>query len=86
VLFIGHSAKKLLPRAALDKVLHSVTSLFTECRTLGTEIHSAMIVEIWSGLFGPARAQSENRSPKHGSARNNMGRASTARKRAWTKP
>jgi hypothetical protein len=41
VFFVGHSAKKHLPRAALGKVLHSVTSSFTECRTLGTEIHSA---------------------------------------------
>jgi hypothetical protein len=41
VLFIGHSAKKALPRAALGKVLRSVKSLFTECGTLGTERHSA---------------------------------------------
>jgi hypothetical protein len=40
VLFVGHSAKKPLPRAVLGKVLHSVTITFTECRTLGTEIHS----------------------------------------------
>jgi hypothetical protein len=40
VLFVGHSAKTSLPRAALGKVLHSVTMSFTECRTLGTEIHS----------------------------------------------
>jgi hypothetical protein len=40
VLFLGHSAKKPLPRAALSKVLLSVTSSFTECRTLGTETHS----------------------------------------------
>jgi hypothetical protein len=36
-----HSAKKALPRAALGKVWLSVTSLFTECRTLGTGPHSA---------------------------------------------
>jgi hypothetical protein len=30
-----------LPSAALGKVLLSVTSSFNECRTLGTEIHSA---------------------------------------------
>jgi hypothetical protein len=30
VLFIGHSAKKTLPSAALGKVLRSVKSLFTE--------------------------------------------------------
>jgi hypothetical protein len=36
VLFIGHSAKKTLPSAALGKVLRSVTSWFAECRTLGT--------------------------------------------------
>jgi hypothetical protein len=41
VLFIGHSAKKTLPRAALGKVLRSVKSFFTECGTLGTEKHSA---------------------------------------------
>jgi hypothetical protein len=41
VLFLGHSAKKPLPRAAFDKVLLSVTSSFTKCRTLGTETHSA---------------------------------------------
>jgi hypothetical protein len=41
VLFIGHSAKTTLPRAALGKVVRSVKSLFTECRTLGTAKHSA---------------------------------------------
>jgi hypothetical protein len=41
VSFITHSAKKSLPRAALGKVWLSVKSLFTECRTLGTERHSA---------------------------------------------
>jgi hypothetical protein len=41
VLFVRHSAKNPLSRATLGKVLHSVTSLLTECRTLGTEIHSA---------------------------------------------
>jgi hypothetical protein len=41
VLFIGHSAKKTLPSAALGKVLRSVKSLFTECRTLGTAKHLA---------------------------------------------
>jgi hypothetical protein len=41
VLFIGHSAKKTLSSAALGNVLRSVKSLFTECRTLGTEKHSA---------------------------------------------
>jgi hypothetical protein len=41
VLYIGHSAKKTLPSAALGKVLRSVKSLFTECRTLGTAKHSA---------------------------------------------
>jgi hypothetical protein len=43
VLFLGHSAKKPLPRATLGKVLLLVTSSFTECRTLGTETHSAKI-------------------------------------------
>jgi hypothetical protein len=41
VPFLGHSAKKTLPRAALGKVLRSVKSLFTERRTLGTSKHSA---------------------------------------------
>jgi hypothetical protein len=41
VFFIGHSANTSLPRAALDKVPHSVTRSFTECRTLGIETHSA---------------------------------------------
>jgi hypothetical protein len=41
VLFVGHSAKKPLPSAGLGKVLLSVTSAFTESRTLGTVIHSA---------------------------------------------
>jgi hypothetical protein len=36
VPFVGHSAKEVLPRAALGEVLLSVTSWFTECRTLGT--------------------------------------------------
>jgi hypothetical protein len=39
--FIGHSAKPTLPSAALGKVLRSIKSLFTECRTLGTAKHSA---------------------------------------------
>jgi hypothetical protein len=41
VLFIGHSAKQTLPSTALGKVLRSVKSWFTECRTLGTSKHSA---------------------------------------------
>jgi hypothetical protein len=41
VSFVGHSVKKALPRAALGKVRLSVTSLFTEYRTLGTGPHSA---------------------------------------------
>jgi hypothetical protein len=41
VLFVGHSAKTSLPRAALGKVLHSVTRSFTERKTLGIEIHLA---------------------------------------------
>jgi hypothetical protein len=41
VPFVGHSTKKALSRAALGKVRLSVTSLFTECRTLGTGPHSA---------------------------------------------
>jgi hypothetical protein len=45
-----------------------------------------LVLGIWAGLFGPARAQPENRSPKHDTTRNNMGRASTARRRAWAGP
>jgi hypothetical protein len=41
VPFVGHSAKMALPRVALGKVRLSITSLFTECRTLGTGPHSA---------------------------------------------
>jgi hypothetical protein len=41
VSFVGHSAKKALPRAALGKVRLSATRLFTECWTLGTGPHSA---------------------------------------------
>jgi hypothetical protein len=36
--------------------------------------------------FGLARARSENKSPKHGPARNNMGRAGTVQRRAWAGP
>jgi hypothetical protein len=36
VPLIGHSAKTALPRAALGEFLLSVTSWFTECRTLST--------------------------------------------------
>jgi hypothetical protein len=43
VFFVGHSAKKSLPRAALGKVLLSVTTAFAESRTLTTGIHSAKI-------------------------------------------
>jgi hypothetical protein len=42
-----------------------------------------LVLGIWAGLFGLARARPENSSPKHGPTRNNMGRASTARRRAW---
>jgi hypothetical protein len=44
------------------------------------------VLGIWAGLFGPARARPENKSPKHGPARNNMGWAGTARRRAWAGP
>jgi hypothetical protein len=47
---------------------------------------AALVLGIWAGLFGPARARLENRSPKHDPARNNIGRASTARRRAWVEP
>jgi hypothetical protein len=50
------------------------------------QIHSSLVLGIWAGLFGPARARPENKSPKHGPARNIMGRASTARRRAWAGP
>jgi hypothetical protein len=45
-----------------------------------------LVLGIWAGLFGPARARPENRSPKHGPAQNNMGRASMARSQAWAGP
>jgi hypothetical protein len=44
------------------------------------------VLRIWAGLFEPARARLENRSLKYGPTRNNMGRASTARRRAWAGP
>jgi hypothetical protein len=37
VPFVGHSAKTALPRAALGEFLLSVTSWFTECKTLGKD-------------------------------------------------
>jgi hypothetical protein len=40
VPFVGHSAKKALPRAALGNVRLSAKSLFTECWALGTGPHS----------------------------------------------
>jgi hypothetical protein len=43
VPFVGHSAKTALPRAALGEFLLSVTSWFTECRTLGTGELSAKV-------------------------------------------
>jgi hypothetical protein len=47
---------------------------------------SNLVLEIWAGLFGPARARPKNKSPKHGPTRNNMGRASTSRRQAWARP
>jgi hypothetical protein len=47
---------------------------------------SGLVLGIWAGFFGPARARPENKSPKHGPTRNNMGRANTARSRAWAGP
>jgi hypothetical protein len=44
---------------------------------------SRLVFRIWVELFGPARVQPENKSPKHGPIRNNMGRTSTAWRRAW---
>jgi hypothetical protein len=41
VPFVGHSAKKALPSAALGEARFSATRLFTECWTLGTGWHSA---------------------------------------------
>jgi hypothetical protein len=41
VPFVGHSAKKALPSAALGKVRISAKNPFTECSTLGTGQHSA---------------------------------------------
>jgi hypothetical protein len=45
-----------------------------------------VVLRVWAGLFGPARARPKNRSPKYGPTRNNMGRASTAQSRAWAGP
>jgi hypothetical protein len=50
VLFIGHSANQTLPSAALDKVLRSVKSLFTECRTLDTAKHSVKNQDLGTGI------------------------------------
>jgi hypothetical protein len=62
-------------------------------RVLSTLLESTLktapdicMLGIWAGLFGPARTRPENRSPKHGPARNNMGRTSTARRWAWVGP
>jgi hypothetical protein len=41
VFFVGHSAKDSLPSAVLSNVLLSVTTTFTESRTLDTGRHSA---------------------------------------------
>jgi hypothetical protein len=41
VPFVGHSAKKALPRTALGKVRLSAQRLFTECWTLDRGQHSA---------------------------------------------
>jgi hypothetical protein len=49
-------------------------------------VMSCLVLGIWAGLFGPARARSENRSPKHGTARNNLDRTSTTQRRAWAGP
>jgi hypothetical protein len=58
VLFVGHSAKKPLPSAALSKVLLSVTSPFTECRTLGTEmLPSAFCRALGKEAFAECGAQ-----------------------------
>lgn len=54
--------------------------------TLSSSVWSGLVLRIWAGFFGPSRARPENKSPKHGPARNNMGRASTARRRAWAGP
>jgi hypothetical protein len=47
-VFVGHSAKKPLLSAALGKVLLSATSSFTECKTLGTEIHYSAKMSIFA--------------------------------------
>jgi hypothetical protein len=43
VLFVGHSANKPLPSVAFGKGPLSVTTMFAESMTLGTEIHSTKI-------------------------------------------
>jgi hypothetical protein len=56
------------------------------CAAWERSVDPRLVLGIWAGLFGPARARPENKSPKHGPARNNIGRASTARSRAWAGP
>jgi hypothetical protein len=44
VFFIGHLVKQSLSRATLGQVLISVTTTFTDSRTLGTGKHSAKLL------------------------------------------
>jgi hypothetical protein len=47
---------------------------------------SCVVLAIWVGLFGLARAQLKIISPKHGTTRNILGGASTNRRQAWVGP
>jgi hypothetical protein len=60
MFFAGHSTKKSLSSAALGKVLLSVTTAFTESRTLGKEI----FVECQTLENGSARQRVVNRRLK----------------------
>jgi hypothetical protein len=54
VPFVGHSAKKALPSAALGEARLSATRLFTECWTLGTGRHSAKNINLANLTASPS--------------------------------
>jgi hypothetical protein len=54
VPFVGHSAKKALPSAALGEARLSATRLFTECWTLGTGRHSAKNINLANPTASPS--------------------------------
>jgi hypothetical protein len=47
---------------------------------------SFVVLGIWTGFIGSARAQHKNMSPKHDPVRNNMSWANTVQKRIWVGP